>query len=144
MADATSAIGGVKQGSGTQPINENDFAYLKKVVDAKKSDNKTLKTNEQDKQKQQQEQQQDYFKPGSATEEIVSQITEAVNEYFNEINCDLELSYNKDDNMIKVKMLNKKTHELIKEFPAEDMFKGLTQADECANPSRGIFVDRAV
>ena len=144
MADAvTSAVGGVKSAPNAQPIGEQDFAQIKKPVETSKPLD-VLTPAEKEEEKQQQEQQKALFQPGTVTEGTVSQITKAFNELMDEINCNLELSYNKRANMLNVKMIDKKSGEVIKEFPPEEMIENMIKADENAERLRGLFVDRAV
>ena len=142
MADISTAAVGASSVPNTQPISEQDFAQVKPVA-TKQPVEKVLTPAEEKKQKEQQ-QQQPLLQPGTVPEETVSQITEAFNELMDEINCDLELSFNREVNMLNVKMRDKKTGEVIKEFPPEKMIENMIKADENAERLRGMFVDQAV
>ena len=71
-------------------------------------------------------------------EEAVSNMTDELNELMSKINCDLEFSYNKEADMMSVKMIDKNTDEVIKEFPPEEMVKNIVKAKEWI----GAFLDR--
>ena len=76
MVDTTTGVGGVNQGSSTQPITENDFAQLKKTDETKKNDDQTTKSSE----KKDDEQKQSIFQAGEMSEETVKQVVEIFNE----------------------------------------------------------------
>ena len=147
MADmAISGVGGGSAQSVQQPIGEQDFAQVqiqRPVVDTKKPQTRDRLLTPAE-QEEQQKQQQPLLEPGTVTEGTVTQITEAFNELMDEINCNLELSFNREANMLNVKMLDKKTGEVIKEFPPEEMIENMIKADENAEKLRGLFIDRAV
>lgn len=77
-------------------------------------------------------------KPEEFTEETVSNMTEKLNELMSKINCDLQFSYNKDVDMMSVKMMDKKTGEVIKEYPPEELIESMVKAKEWI----GAFLDR--
>lgn len=77
-------------------------------------------------------------KPEEFTEETVSNMTEKLNELMNKINCDLQFSYNKEVDMMSVKMMDKKTGEVIKEYPPEELIESMVKAKEWI----GAFLDR--
>lgn len=79
-------------------------------------------------------------KPEEFTEETVSNMTEKLNELMSKINCDLQFSYNKDVDMMSVKMMDKKTGEVIKEYPPEELIESMVKAKEWI----GAFLDRIV
>ena len=74
----------------------------------------------------------------SLNEEFVSNMTKELNELMKKINCDLEFHYNKEVDIMSVKMVNKTTKEVIREYPPEDMVKGLIRAQEWL----GAFLDK--
>ena len=74
----------------------------------------------------------------SLNEEFVSNMTKELNELMQKINCDLEFHYNKEVDIMSVKMVNKTTKEVIREYPPEDMVKGLIRAQEWL----GAFLDK--
>ena len=74
----------------------------------------------------------------SMDEKTVSYMTEELNELMSKINCNLEFQYHKDVNMMSVRMLDKKTHEVIKEVPPEEMLEQMAKAREWL----GAFLDK--
>ena len=93
----------------------------------------------QDKQKEQKEKTQ-LVEPGSMSEESVSEMTDTFNQLMDKINCNLEFSYNKEVDMLNVKMIDKETKEVIKEFPPEEMIENMIKAKDWL----GAFIDRAI
>ena len=71
-------------------------------------------------------------------EKTVSYMMEELNELMSKINCNLEFQYHKDVNMMSVRMLDKKTHEVIKEVPPEEMLDQMAKAREWL----GAFLDK--
>ena len=71
-------------------------------------------------------------------EETVSNVTDELNELMDKINCNLEFKYNKDVDVMTVKMIDKTSKEVIKEFPPEEMVKNMVKAKEWI----GAFLDR--
>jgi len=71
-------------------------------------------------------------------EKSVSMITEELNELMEKINCDLAFEYHADVGMMSVSMINKKTDEVIKELPPEEMIENIKQAREWI----GAFLDK--
>ncbi len=74
----------------------------------------------------------------SMDEKSVSFMTQELNELMSKINCNLEFQYHKEVNMMSVKMLDKKTHEVIKEVPPEEMLDQMAKAREWL----GAFLDK--
>ncbi|SEA22893.1 flagellar protein FlaG [Selenomonas ruminantium] len=71
-------------------------------------------------------------------EKTVSFMTQELNELMSKINCNLEFQYHKEVNMMSVKMLDKKTHEVLKEVPPEEMLEQMAKAREWL----GAFLDK--
>jgi flagellar protein FlaG len=71
-------------------------------------------------------------------EESVSYMTEELNELMSKINCNLQFQYHKEVNMMSVRMLDKRTHEVIKEVPPEEMLEQMAKAREWL----GAFLDK--
>ena len=71
-------------------------------------------------------------------ENTVSFMTKELNELRSKMNCDLEFQYHKEVNMMSVKMLDKKTQEVLKEVPPEDMIKHMIKARDWL----GAFLDK--
>ena len=81
---------------------------------------------------------EDKQKANKLDEKSVSQMTKELNKLMSSINCDLEFQYHKEVNVMSVKMVDKNTQEVIKEYPPEDMIKGMIKAKEWI----GAFIDR--
>lgn len=71
-------------------------------------------------------------------EKTVSNMTKELNELMDKINCDLEFQYHKEVNVMSVKMVDKQTKEVLREYPPEDMIKGMIKAREWI----GAFLDK--
>lgn len=80
------------------------------------------------------------LEPGTMSEESVSEMTDTFNELMDKINCNVEFSYNKKVNMLNVKMIDKESGEVIKEFPPEEMIENMIKAKDWL----GAFIDRAI
>lgn len=80
------------------------------------------------------------LEPGTISEESVSEMTDTFNELMDKINCNVEFSYNKKVNMLNVKMIDKESGEVIKEFPPEEMIENMIKAKDWL----GAFIDRAI
>ena len=71
-------------------------------------------------------------------EKSVSYMMQELNELMSKINCNLQFQYHKEVNMMSVRMLDKKTHEVIKEVPPEEMLDQMAKAREWL----GAFLDK--
>ena len=91
-------------------------------------------TDRQDKQKKQAKDNQ------QMDEKSVNLMTKELNELMSKINCDLEFSYHKEVNMMSVKMIDRKTQEVLKEMPPESMIKHMMAAKDWL----GAFLDKTV
>lgn len=78
-----------------------------------------------------------HLEPGTLDEETVSLMTEELNELMNKINCNLRFKYNKEVNLMTIKMIDKKTQEVIKEVPPEEMIENMVKAKDWL----GAFID---
>lgn len=115
-----------------QPVEKAPSqSSMLKLQDVKQED--LLKKGEDDKK-----QKEDRLKPGTMSEEAVSQMTEAFNKLMSKINCNLEFSYNKEVDLFNVKMIDKETKKVIKEFPPEEMIENMIKSKEWL----GAFIDR--
>lgn len=74
----------------------------------------------------------------SLNEKFVSEMTRELNELMSKLNCDLEFQYHKEVDIMSVKMVDKKTNEVIKEYPPEEMVEGMIKAQEWL----GAFLDK--
>ena len=116
----------------TAPISEKDFAQVQQQSALKPSVTQVAKEQEQGEER--------LVEPGTMSEESVSQMTEVFNELMDKINCDVEFQYNKEIDMFNVKMIDKETKEVIKEFPPEEMIENMIKARDWL----GAFIDKAV
>ena len=98
----------------------------------KASANKTADAQESNNQKQQKEDEQ------KMDENSVSYMTKELNELMRRIDADLEFQYHKEVNTMSVKMLDKKTGEVLKEVPPEEMIKHMIKAKDWL----GAFLDK--
>lgn len=71
-------------------------------------------------------------------EEFVNEMTDELNELMSKLNCDLEFQYHKEVDVMSVRMVDKETKEVIKEYPPEDMIEGMIKAREWL----GAFLDK--
>lgn len=158
MANAISGVVGAKSISNTQPVGDQDFAQIRPVkikpvkitpIQNESAQFKSVDAKTQDKGStvaDKDEQKKSLFPSDiEVPEETVSQITDAFNELMDKINCDLKLSYNKEANLINVKVLDKDGN-VLREYPSEEMIKNMVEAEEKAedNQARGLFVNRTV
>jgi len=70
-------------------------------------------------------------------EKSVDLMTKELNELMDKIDCNLAFKYNKDVDVMTVKMIDKETKEVIKEFPPEEMVKSMVKTKEWI----GAFLD---
>ena len=74
-------------------------------------------------------------------EKSVSYITEELNKLMSRINCNLEFQYHKEVNTMSVKMLDKKTGDVLKEVPPEALIKHMMIK---AKDWLGAFLDKTI
>ncbi len=90
--------------------------------------------------KKEEEEQEFHLEPGTLDEESVSLMTEELNDLMSKINCNLEFTYSKEADMMSVKMVDKKTKEVIKELPPEEMIENMIKAKDWL----GAFIDKNI
>lgn len=73
-------------------------------------------------------------------EKSVSYITEELNKLMSRINCNLRFQYHKEVDVMSVKMLDKKTGDVLKEVPPEALIKHMIKAKDWL----GAFLDKTV
>ncbi|MBQ9477951.1 MAG: flagellar protein FlaG [Selenomonadaceae bacterium] len=83
-------------------------------------------------------QDEDRLDPGTLDEKTVALMTEAFNELMSRINCNLEFQYHKEVNLMSIKMVDKRTNEVIKEVPPEEMIENMVRAKDWL----GAFIDK--
>ena len=86
--------------------------------------------------KEQQEEKQE--QKGKLSPQFVSEVTKELNELMGKLNCDLEFQYHKEVDVMSVRMIDKNTKEVIKEYPPEEMVEGMIRAQEWL----GAFLDK--
>ena len=63
-----------------------------------------------------------------------------LNKLMSRINCNLEFQYHKEVNTMSVKMLDKKTGDVLKEVPPEALIKHMIKAKDWL----GAFLDKTI
>ena len=71
-------------------------------------------------------------------EEQTSFITEQLNDIMRNINVDLQFQYHKEVNFMSVRMLDKKTGEILREIPPESMVEHMIKVHDWI----GAFLDK--
>ena len=141
LNDMVSAAVVVDSSSKTGTLSSQDFAQIK-PVETQPSSTSTLKAQspQEAKKEEEQKEKEGRLAPGTMSEESVNEMTETFNELMDKINCNIEFNYNKKANMLNVKMIDKETKEVIKEFPPEEMIENMIKAKDWL----GAFIDRAI
>ena len=129
-----------------QPEIVNDAPNTKVIIETrdlkkveKPSDIDNLFEKDEDRQSVKEEE-EFHLEPGTLDEETVSLMTEQLNELMDKINCNLEFKYNKEVNLMTIKMIDKKTQEVIKEVPPEEMIENMVKAKDWI----GAFIDQSI
>lgn len=73
-------------------------------------------------------------------EKDVKGLAEQLNEYMSELNCNLQFNYYEKLGRLGVKMINRDTQEVIKEFPPEKLLEAMEKTKEWI----GMFLDKKV
>ena len=137
IVGAADKVGGDNSAVNTQNTNaQQGLASNLAAVSAAQQIQPTNQadTDTQDKQKKQDKDTQ------QLDEKSVNLMTKELNELMSKINCDLEFSYHKEVNMMSVKMIDRKTQEVLKEMPPESMIKHMVAAKDWL----GAFLDKNV
>ena len=132
VVDSSSKTGGA--------LSSQDFAQIKPVETQPSSTNVLKTLNPQEAKEEEQKEKEGRLAPGTMSEESVNEMTETFNELMDKINCNIEFKYNKEANMLNVKMIDKETKEVIKQFPPEEMIENMIKAKDWL----GAFIDRAI
>ncbi len=143
---AEQKIGSPKSSKNSaQPEIVNKAPNTKVIIETR--DLKVEKTNEienlfeKDEERQPAVEEDDFhLEPGTLDEETVSLMTDQLNELMDKINCNLEFKYNKEVNLMTIKMIDKKTQEVIKEVPPEEMIENMVKAKDWL----GAFIDQNI
>lgn len=130
MANASNASDSSVSNKATEASNE-DFQLQQAVVRTKIAGTGIMangKTAEQDKEKNQKK----------LNKDEVSTMTEALNDFMENLNCNLEFKFYDKLDQLSVKMVDKQTQEVIKEFPPEEVMKAMIKTKEWI----GVFLDK--
>ena len=130
MANASNASDSSVSNKATEDSNE-DFQLQQAVVRTKIAGTGIIangKTAEQDKEKNQKK----------LNKDEVSTMTEALNDFMENLNCNLEFKFYDKLDQLSVKMVDKQTQEVIKEFPPEEVMKAMIKTKEWI----GVFLDK--
>lgn len=73
-------------------------------------------------------------------EKDVKDLAEQLNEYMDELNCNLQFNYYEKLGRLGVKMINRDTQEVIKEFPPEKLLEAMEKTKEWI----GMFLDQKI
>jgi len=76
--------------------------------------------------------------PKKLNKDEVSTMTEALNDFMENLNCNLEFKFYDKLDQLSVKMVDKQTQEVIKEFPPEEVMKAMIKTKEWI----GVFLDK--
>ena len=137
VGEAAQAAAPVQSGSQQQPdtsAQEVPAASVDILNQVKNAANETDKTQPDPLDKNQKDDDK------KLDEKSVSYITQELNELMSRINCDLEFKYHKEVNTMSVKMLDKKTGDVLKEVPPEDVIKHMIKAKDWL----GAFLDKTI
>ena len=101
-------------------------------------DSKQINVSPDSKQANADQQENEQNSGNNLTHGFVSEMTRELNELMSKLSCDLEFQYHKEVGVMSVKMVDKNTKEVIKEFPPEEMVEGMIKAQEWL----GAFLDK--
>ena len=140
LNDMVTAAVVVDSAPKTQPVSEKDFAQVKPVTQQSQESVAAKPLAALTPAEKEEQKQEARLQPGTMSEKSVSEMTETFNKLMDKINCDVEFKYNKEVEMFNVKMIDKQSGEVIKEFPPEEMIENMIKAKDWP----GAFIDRAV
>ena len=140
LNDMVTAAVVVDSAPKTQPVSEKDFAQVKPVTQQPQQSTAAKPLAALTPAEKEEQKQEARLQPGTMSEKSVSEMTETFNKLMDKINCDVEFKYNKEVEMFNVKMIDKQSGEVIKEFPPEEMIENMIKAKDWL----GAFIDRAV
>ena len=129
---AAVAVSGMK-GADTPSANASE-AHAKEVSQAQPVD--TFAAEDAKAQDEAAAEQKEQHAPLS--EEQTAYITEQLNEIMRNINVDLQFQYHKEVNFMSVRMLDKKTGEVLREVPPEAMVEHMIKVHDWI----GAFLDK--
>lgn len=115
--------------------NANEGAAVKSATDAASADNQVNANENAQNAGSKDSQGKDDQK---MDEKSVSYMTEELNKLMSRINANLEFQYHKEVNTMSVKMMDRKTGEVLKEIPPEEMIKHMIKTKDWL----GAFLDK--
>ena len=85
---------------------------------------------------------QEKNQPNDGKKEITTddakEMTDALNDFMDKLNCNIQFKYHEKLDLLTIQMINKKTKEVIKEFPPEEILKTMEKTQEWI----GVFLDK--
>ena len=79
-------------------------------------------------------------RPGTMNEESVKEVVDAVNKLMKDNRVNLKFSYDKEVEMLNVKVIDPETKKVLREFPPEEMIENMKKAREWL----GALIDKAI
>ena len=131
---AATPAGSQQQGQDADTAKETPAASVDILQQVKGTAEETDKAGNYDKK------QADDDDEKKLDEKSVSYITKELNELMSRINCNLEFQYHKEVNTMTVRMLDKKTGDVLKEVPPESLIKHMIKAKDWL----GAFLDKTI
>ena len=84
--------------------------------------------------------QESRLQPGTMPEESVKEVVDAVNKLMKENRVNLKFAYDKEVEMLNVKVIDPETKKVLREFPPEEMIENMKKAREWL----GALIDKAI
>lgn len=91
-------------------------------------------------QKTEEEKQEQAKRLGTMNEESVKEVVDAVNKLMKENRVNLKFAYDKEVEMLNVKVIDPETKKVLREFPPEEMIENMKKAREWL----GALIDKAI
>lgn len=107
---------------GTQTAKQADFSEPSVSVNI----NGEEKNTEQEKDKR------------DITPEDAEEMSAMLNAFMEKLNCGIQFKYHKELDLMAIQMINKRTKEVIKEFPPEKLLEAMEKTQEWI----GVFLDK--
>jgi len=138
MAKNPSLVRGI---SPAEAINTNASSMAKGIGPAESLDNTNNIKTLQNAEKSNQSAKEALNKDGAMSPKEAKEITEALNEYMDDLQTHIGFSIREDlGQKVVVEIKNRKTNELIKQIPSEELLKIMESMKEL----RGIIFDQSV
>lgn len=84
--------------------------------------------------------QESRLQPGTMPEESVKEVVDAVNKLMKENRVNLKFAYDKEVEILNVKVIDPETKKVLREFPPEEMIENMKKAREWL----GALIDKAI